>query len=90
MPGSGPAAIERLRTATGKFADINRKWHERALERHPDWPAVPAEAYLALAGATAELIRALVRDDRTKELPDLEDILVAMHLAILAGRPWGS
>lgn len=90
MPGSGPAAIERLRTATGKFADINRKWHERALERHPDWPTVPAEAYLALAGATAELIRALVRDDRTKELPDLEDILVAMHLAILAGRPWGS
>jgi AcrR family transcriptional regulator len=90
MPGSGVAAIERLRTATCKFADINRKWHERALERHPDWPAVPAEAYLALAGATAELVRTLVRDDRTKELPDLEDILVALHLSVLAGRPWGS
>jgi AcrR family transcriptional regulator len=90
MPGSGAAAIERLRTAAGKFADINRKWHERALERHPDWPAVPPEAYLALAGATAELVRALVRDDRTKELPDLENTLVALHLAVLAGQAWGS
>jgi AcrR family transcriptional regulator len=90
MPSAGPAAVERLHDAMERFADINRKWHERARERHPDWPAVPAEAYMALAGATGELVRSMVRADRAKELPDLEDKMVALHLAVMAGRPWGS
>ena len=49
---------------------------------------VPADAYLALAGAAAELVRSLVRAERTKELPHLEDTLVSLHLAVLAARPW--
>jgi AcrR family transcriptional regulator len=89
MPAAGAAAVERLHDAMGRFADINRKWHERARERHPDWPAVPAEAYVALAGATGELVRATVRADRAKQLPDLEDTLVSLHLCVLAARPWG-
>jgi AcrR family transcriptional regulator len=88
MPAAGTPAVNRLQAAMDRFADINRKWHERALEQHPEWPAVPAHAYLALAGATAELVRSLVRADRTKELPDLEDTLVSLHLAVLAARPW--
>jgi AcrR family transcriptional regulator len=90
MPVAGPPAVERLHDAMGRFADINRKWHERARERHPDWPVVPDEAYMALAGATGELVRSLVRADRAKELPDLEDTVVALHLAVMAGRPWGT
>jgi AcrR family transcriptional regulator len=90
MPGAGPAAVERLHDAMERFAEINRKWHERARERHPDWPVVPDEAYMALAGATGELVRSLVRADRAKELPDMEDTMVALHLAVLVGRPWGS
>ena len=64
--------------------------HDSWRERHPDWPAVPQEAYLALAGATAELVRSMVRADRTDELPDLEDTLVSLHLAVLAACPWPS
>jgi AcrR family transcriptional regulator len=90
MPAAGPPAVERLHDAMERFAEINRKWHERAMERHPDWPAVPAEAYMALAGAMGELVRSMVRADRAKELPDLEDTIVALHLAVLAGRPWGA
>jgi hypothetical protein len=67
---------------------MNRTWHERALEHHPEWPAVPRQAYLALAGATFELVRDLVRDGRTAELPGLENTLVSLHLAVLAARPW--
>lgn len=89
MQAAGPAATERLRDATGRFEEINRKWHERALERHPEWPAVPRAAYLAAAGATAELVRSYVRADRAKELGDLEETLMDLHLAIFAGRPWG-
>jgi AcrR family transcriptional regulator len=90
MQAAGAAAVDRLQSAVDQFGEINRKWHDRALEQHPEWPAVPDEAYLALAGATAELVRSLVRANRTKELTDLEDTLVSLHLAVLAGRPWGA
>jgi hypothetical protein len=90
MPAAGPRAVGRLEAAGRQFADLNRTWHQRARERHPDWPTVPQEAYLALAGATAELVRSMVRADRTHELPDLEDTLVSLHLAVLAACPWPS
>jgi AcrR family transcriptional regulator len=90
MPGAGPAAAARLETAAHRWAEINAKWHARARGRHPDWPTVPYEACLALAGATGELVRSLVRTDRTSALPELEDTLVSLHLAVLAGRPWGA
>ena len=48
----------------------------------------PAAAYLALAGATAELVRSAVYAGRTDTLPGLEDTLVSLHLAVFAGRPW--
>jgi AcrR family transcriptional regulator len=90
MPAAGPHAVDRLEAASRRFADLNQVWHQRARERHPDWPAVPYAAYLALAGAAAELIRSLVRAGQTDELPDLEDTLVSLHLSVLAARPWHS
>jgi AcrR family transcriptional regulator len=90
MPAAGPAAVARFYDAVARFAEVNRRWHERARARHPEWPVVPAEAYLAVAGATGELVRATVRADRTKQLPDLEDTMVSLHLSVLAGRPWGT
>jgi len=88
MPAAGPLAVERLQAARSRFAEINAKWHRRALTRHPGWPTVPYEAYEALAGATAELIRSRVVADKTESLRELEDTLVALHLAVLAARPW--
>jgi len=88
MPAVGARAVQRLEAAQHGFARMTRKWHERARRENPCWPDVPYEAYLALAGATAELVRAEVRHDRIRGIPDLEDTLVALHLAILAARPW--
>lgn len=88
LPGAGGRAQTRLQGAYGRWGEINRVWHERARRRHPEWPAVPREAYLALAGATGELVRERVRAGRTDELPALEDTLTSIHLAVLAGRPW--
>lgn len=88
MPAAGPAAVERLQDAGLRFAELNAKWHRRARSRHPEWPVVPDEAYQALAGATAELIRSWVSAGKSEGLPELEDTLVALHLAVLAGRPW--
>jgi hypothetical protein len=80
--------VDRLDAGTGLFTELNQKWHQRARERHPEWPSVPSGAYLALAGATVELVRSMVRAGRTDALPELEETLVSLHLAVLAGRPW--
>src|SRR5580698_10485139 len=88
MPTAGPRAADRLGAAPGLFADLNQKWHQRAKEHHPEWPSVPSAAYLALAGATDELVRSMVRAGRTDALPELEETLVSLHLAVLAARPW--
>jgi AcrR family transcriptional regulator len=88
MPTAGAAAARRLDAAPRIFAGLNQTWHERARQQHPEWPALPDAAYLALAGAMAELVRSMVYADRTDTLPDLEDTLVDLHLAVMAGRPW--
>jgi AcrR family transcriptional regulator len=88
MPAAGAAAARRLDAGPRIFANLNRTWHERGRRRHPEWPVLPDEAYLALAGATAELVRSLVYTDRTEALPDLEDTVAALHLTVMTGRPW--
>jgi AcrR family transcriptional regulator len=88
MPAAGPRAARRIRAAHHSFAQTNRAWHERARLDHPDWPQVPEEAYYALSGATAELVRAKVSQGNITGLTDLEDTVVALHLAVLAGQPW--
>lgn len=88
MPAAGPVAVERLQNAGFRFAELNAKWHRHARTRHPEWPVVPDEAYQALAGATAELVRSWVSAGKSEALPEREDTLVALHLAVLAGRPW--
>jgi AcrR family transcriptional regulator len=87
-PAAGESAFAGHDAATEQFATINREWHDRARERHPEWPAVPFDAFIGLGGATTELIGVRVRHGRTDELPALEDTLAALHLAVLAGRRW--
>jgi AcrR family transcriptional regulator len=88
MPAAGPRAAQWIRAGNRNFARANRAWHHRARAENPDWPAVPWEAYYALAGATAELIRGKVSLDQVGSVTDLEETLVALHLAVLACRPW--
>lgn len=90
MPAAGQRAERQIRHGRIAFARANEHWHEKARLEHPGWPQVPQEAYYALAGATAELVRARVSQNRIGSLPGLEDTLVALHLAVLAGQPWPS
>jgi AcrR family transcriptional regulator len=90
MPAAGPRAVDQLARAQYRYADLNQAWQERARRRHPDWPALPDDAYLALAGATFELVKARVRAGQLGEVPELEDTMVALHLAVMAGQAWPS
>jgi AcrR family transcriptional regulator len=87
-PAAGPIAAERLDAAGRRFAGLNRKWHGRARTRHPEWPSVPGQAYQALSGASAELVRPVVRAGQFGTLLSLEETLMSLHMAVLAGRPW--
>jgi AcrR family transcriptional regulator len=88
MPAAGPRAVDQLARAQHRYADLNQAWHDRARVRHPDWPVLPYDAYLALAGATAELVKARVRAGASAQVPELEDTMVALHLAVMAGQSW--
>jgi AcrR family transcriptional regulator len=88
MPAAGPRAARQIEAGLHGFARMNRAWHDRARRDRPGWPAVPYHAYYALAGATSELVRAEVRTGTSSAITSLEDTLVALHLVVLAGRPW--
>jgi AcrR family transcriptional regulator len=88
MPAAGSGSVARMDGANYRFAELNREWHELARRSHPEWPAVPYDAYLALSGATMELVSVRVRQGAMAELPELEDTLVALYLAVLSARPW--
>ena len=88
MPSAGPRAVARFEAAERRFAEMTATWHRRARAHHPDWPAVPEDAYTALGGAIAALVRSAVRNGQTHALPKLEDTLVSLHLSVLAARPW--
>jgi AcrR family transcriptional regulator len=88
MPAAGARAAEWLEIGHHRYARLNRAWQERARRDNPAWPDLPYDAYYALSGATTELVRAQVRVGRTHTLTCLEDTLAALHLAVLAARPW--
>ena len=88
MPAAGPHALDRFYAAASRFAEMSRVWHERARAANPQWPVVPQHAYFALAGASSELVRAEVHQGRIESITGLADTLAALHLAVLAGRPW--
>lgn len=90
MAAAGPVALERIDAARRRFAHLNRVWHERARATRPSWPAVPDEAYLAAVGGTTELVRAAVHRGDFRLLPRLENPVVALILALLAGTPWSA
>jgi AcrR family transcriptional regulator len=90
MPGAGRRARDRIDASRHRFAELNRAWHARARTLDPSCPEVPEQAYLAAVGATTELVRAIVHSGRIAELTGLEDALVALHLALLAGKPWSN
>lgn len=79
---------QKLASARDDFAAMTAAWHARARPRHPAWPEVPALVYLALTGATEELVREQVQAGRLRGLLKLEDVLVGLHLRVLTDMTW--
>ncbi len=65
------------------FAAMTAAWHAQARRSHPRWPEVPAKVFVALIGATEELVREQVWGGHIDRLPELEEVVVAVHLRLL-------
>jgi AcrR family transcriptional regulator len=80
--------VPRLAGGHDDFAAMTAAWHAQARRNHPSWPQVPDRVFVALTGATEELVREQVWGGRIDRLPELEDVLVAMHLRLLTDAAW--
>lgn len=75
--------LQRLEGGHDTFAAMTAAWHAQARQHHPGWPEVPPAVFVALTGATEELVREQVWGGHIDRLPELEDVVVAVHLRLL-------
>ena len=83
---AGPRALERRADVLRRFAHLFRDLHVEARRQFPQLPPVPEPIYIAAVGATNELVSDFARAGRTAALPELEDTLVYLQVALFAGR----
>ena len=77
---AGPEARERRREVHRRFAELTRE----LVAQLPGVPQAPGELHLAAVGATDELVSTWVLEGRTAELPELEDVLLHVQVALLS------
>jgi AcrR family transcriptional regulator len=83
---AGPRALDRRAEVLRRFAQLFRDLHDDARRQFPDLPPVPEPVYVAAVGAINELVSEFARAGRTADLPELEDTLLYLQVALFAGR----
>lgn len=83
---AGPRALERRAEVLRRFAQLFRDLHDEARRQFPRLPPVPEPIYVAAVGAINELVSDFAREGRTAALPELEDTLLYVQVALFAGR----
>lgn len=83
---TGPRALERRAEVLRRFATLFRSLHEEALRQFPRLAPVPEPIYVAAVGAINELVSDFAREGRMDALPELEDTLLYLQVALFAGR----
>jgi AcrR family transcriptional regulator len=83
---AGPRALERRAQVLRRFAQLFKDLHDEARRQFPDLPPVPEAVYVAAVGAINELVSDFAREGRAAELPELEDTLLYLQVALFAGR----
>jgi AcrR family transcriptional regulator len=82
---AGPRALERRAEVHARFAELSRNLHEQMRRAHPELPRLPEPVFHAMVGAINELVFEYVRAGRTAELPELEDPILYLQVAVFAG-----
>jgi AcrR family transcriptional regulator len=82
---AGPRALERRAEVHSRFADLSRNLHEQMRRAHPELPELPEAVFHAMVGAINELVFEFVREGRTADLPELEEPILYLQVAVFAG-----
>lgn len=76
---AGPRMVEHCAEFRRRLAALIRAWHQSA-----GYPRVPEQTFTAVVGAMHELALQEVMAGRTERLPELESVIMDIHLALLA------
>ena len=87
---AGPRALERRAEVHERFAHLIADLYAQTERDFPDLPPVPDPIWTAAVGALNELVTVHVREGRAERLPELEDTLVYVQVALFShGGPRG-
>src|SRR3954470_19221349 len=82
---AGPRALERRAQVHERFAQLIADLYTQTGREFPELPAVADPIWTAAVGALNELVTVHVREGRTERLPELEDTLVYVQVALFSG-----
>src|SRR5919202_1779172 len=81
---AGPRALERRAEVHERFAHLIADLYAQTEREFPELPAVPDPIWTAAVGALNELVTMHVRQGLTERLPELEDTLVYVQVALFS------
>jgi AcrR family transcriptional regulator len=86
---AGPRALERRAEVHSRFEQLIHGMYEDTRRELPDLPPVSGAIPAAAVGAFNELVTKHVREGLTERLPELEDALVHIQMALFTGAAGG-
>ena len=85
VAAAGPRAAEARERMRDRYAVLMRELQEGARADMPALPRLPEEVFHAAVAAVDELVVRRIREATARDLPRLEQILLYLQLALLAG-----
>jgi AcrR family transcriptional regulator len=85
VAAAGPLAAERRVQLRDRYVELMRDLGDDARAEMPDLPRLPTEVFHALVAAVDELVVRRIRASSATGLPELEPVLLYLHVALLAG-----
>src|SRR4051794_32256990 len=82
---AGPEALERRAQVHERFAQLIADLYADTRREFPGLPEVPDPIWTASVGALNEVVTVHVREGHVERLPELEDTLVYIQVALFAG-----
>jgi AcrR family transcriptional regulator len=84
VAAAGPVAAERRERLRDRYAELLRDLQDDARAEIPALPRLPDEVFHALVAAVDEVVVRRIRESGGADLPELEPVLLHLHLAVLS------
>jgi AcrR family transcriptional regulator len=89
VAAAGPVAAERRERIRDRYAEVLRELQDDARTDIPALPRLPDEIFHALVAAVDEVVVRRIRESGGADLPELEPVLLHLHLALLSSSSAG-